>query len=151
MSGASGSRSFAGTRSVYTEAMAGDFRRSARFFFVTSPLLLVLAAGCNSPYVKATVLNSGTTELHSIEVDYPSASFGIPNLAPGQAFHYKLQLRDAGRMKVEFYDNAEKPHSGTGPYAVQGQQGTMVITIDASGKNVWQANLRPAVQAPKSE
>lgn len=127
--------------------MVRDFR-FVRWFAAAALGSLLLVAGCNPPYVNTTVRNAGTTELHTIEVDYPSASFGIPNLAPGQVFHYKLQLRDAGRMKVEFYDSAEKPHSGTGPYAKQGQEGTLTITLDGCGKNVWQANLHPAVQAP---
>lgn len=97
------------------------------------------------------MLNSGNTELHNIEVDYPSASFGIPSLAAGQAFHYRFQLQDAGRMKIEFSDSAEKPHSGKGPYAAEGQQGTLTITLDGSGKNVWTANLHPHVPMPKGE
>ncbi len=112
---------------------------------------MFLTAGCRSPYVQTTVVNSGRTELHNIEVDYPSASFGIPSLPPGQDFHYRFQIRDAGRMKVEFSDSAEKTHSGTGPYVAEPQQGTLVLTLDGSGKNVWNPNLHPSVQTPKGE
>lgn len=107
--------------------------------------------GCRSPQVQATVVNSGSTVLHNIEVDYPNASFGISSLAPGEKFHYQLQLQDAGRMKVQFFDSAHKPHSGKGPYAVQGQQGTLTITLDGSGKNQWAVNLHPSAQTPKGE
>ncbi len=116
-----------------------------------SALLLLSAAGCRSPQVQATVINSGSTVLHNIEVDYPSASFGISSLTPGQKFHYQLQLQDGGKMKVQFFDSAEKPHSGAGPYAVEGQQGTLTLTLDGSGKNLWAADLHPAAQAPKGE
>ena len=123
-----------------------------RFLSLAAALVApVLIAGCHSALVEATVVNSGPTILHNIEVDYPGASFGIPALAPGQVFHYKLQLRDAGRMKVEFRDSAQKSHSGKGPYAVEGQQGTLTITLDGSGKNVWMANLQPTATAPKAE
>lgn len=131
--------------------MAGSTHKSLRFFSLAGLVSLVLIAGCRSPYVETTVLNSGSTELHNVEVDYPSASFGIPSLAPGQAFHYRFQLQDAGRMKVEFSDSAHKTHSGKGPYAAQGQQGTLAITLDGSGKNVWTANLHPFVPTPKGE
>ena len=123
-------------------------RRFCRAAFVVA---LVSLTGCRAHLVDTTVINSGSTTLHNIEVDYPSASFGIPALTPGQVFHYKLQLQDAGRMKVEFLDNAEKPHTGKGPYAVEGQQGTLTITLDGSGKNDWSANLHPAAKAPKGE
>src|SRR5665213_3604197 len=105
--------------------MPGVSRRRFRFLPLSLCIAVLFVAGCRSPQVQATVINSGATELHNIEVDYPSASFGISSLAPGQMFHYRLQLRDAGRMKVQFQDSAEKPHSGKGPYASEGQHGTL--------------------------
>ncbi len=129
------------------EFLRGPFR----LFPLTAFLSIALIAGCRSPYVETTVRNSGSTALHNIEVDYPSASFGISSLAPAEAFHYRLQLQDAGRMKVQFFDDAKKSHAGVGPYAVQGQQGTLSIALDGSGKNVWTANLHPSVPTPKGE
>ncbi|HVC89528.1 MAG TPA: hypothetical protein VND66_02795 [Acidobacteriaceae bacterium] len=112
---------------------------------------IVLLAGCRSALVDTSVINSGTTVLHNIEVDYPSASFGISSLEPGATFHYRFQIQDAGRMKVEFYDSSEKAHSGKGPYVAQGQQGTLTITLDGSGKNDWASHLHPAVPTPAGE
>jgi hypothetical protein len=120
-------------------------------FIVVALASLVAVAGCRSAHIEVTVVNSGNTELHNIEVDYPSASFGIPSLAPGSEFHYKLKLVDAGRMKVEFSDNHERQHTGKGPYATEGQHGTVTINLDGSGKNVWTTNLQPVVAAPKDE
>jgi len=112
---------------------------------------LVLVLGCRSKLVEVRVVNSGTTDLHNIEVDYPSASFGMSNLAPGATYIYRIQLQDAGRMKVEFSDSKEQPHSGRGPYAAQGQQGTLTLTLDATGKNQWVMHLHPAVTAPTGD
>ena len=126
--------------------------RSCRVSFLFVAIAaIVLTAGCRSPHVQITVVNSGNTELHNVEVDYPSASFGITSLSAGQAFHYRIRLRDAGRMKVQFFDSSEKQHSGVGPYASEGQRGTLSITLDGNGKNVWTADLRPLVSAPKGE
>lgn len=108
----------------------------------------MLMVGCRSKLVEVRVVNSGTTDLHNIEVDYPSASFGMSNLAAGATYTYRIQLQDAGRMKVEFSDNKELPHSGKGPYVKEGQQGTLTLTLDASGKNRWSAHLHPTVTAP---
>ncbi len=107
--------------------------------------------GCRSKLVVVRVINSGTTELHNVEVDYPSASFGMSNLAPGATYIYRIQLQDAGRMKVEFYDGKEQIHFGKGPYVEQGQQGKLTLTLDASGKNEWAPELQPAVTAPAEE
>ncbi len=132
---------------VYTEIMPGSTGRLFRSLSIAAIAATALTIGCRSPQVQATVVNSGATELHNIEVDYPSASFGISSLAPGQTFHYRFQLRDTGRMKVQFFDSAEKPHAGTGPYAAEGQRGTLTITLDGSGKNLWTASLHPSAPA----
>ena len=54
-------------------------------------------------------------------------------------------------MKVEFSDSKEQPHSGKGPYVEEGQQGTLTLTLDASGKNQWTAQLRPKATAPAGD
>ena len=114
--------------------------------FVLASLVVVM--GCRSKLVEVHVVNSGSTELHNIEVDYPSASFGLPSLAPGATYIYRIQLQDAARMKVEFFDSKQQPHSGKGPYVEQGQQGTLTLTLDRSGKSQWDAVLNPVVTAP---
>ncbi|MGB8478643.1 MAG: hypothetical protein WCE63_07360 [Acidobacteriaceae bacterium] len=112
---------------------------------------LILTVGCRTKLVEVRVVNSGTTDLHNVEVDYPSASFGMSNLAPGATYIYRIQLQDAGRMKVEFADNKELPHSGKGPYVKEGQQGTLTLTLEASGKNRWTPQLHPTVTAPAGD
>jgi hypothetical protein len=115
--------------------------------------LAALAAtlGCRSKLVEVRVVNSGTTDLHNVEVDYPSASFGMSNLAAGATYVYRIELQDAGRMKVEFSDSKELPHIGNGPYVEQGQQGTLTLTLDGSGKNQWSPQLHPEANAPAQE
>lgn len=112
---------------------------------------LLLTVGCRSKLVEVRIVNSGTTDLHNIEVDYPSASFGTSNLAPGATYTYRIQLQDAGRMKVEFSDSKQQPHSGKGPYVKEGQEGTLTLTLDASGKNQWNPQLHPTVTAPSGD
>jgi hypothetical protein len=130
----------------------GHMVRLGRSLFLLSAGWALLAlAGCRSPYVQTTVVNSGTTELHNVEVDYPSASFGMSSLAPGAAFHYRFQIQDAGRVKVEYSDSSQHSYASTGPYVAEGQQGTLVITLDDKGKSKWQASLQPAVPTPKDE
>lgn len=107
--------------------------------------------GCRSKLVEVRVVNSGTTDLHNVEVDYPNASFGISSLAPGATYIYRIQLQDAGRMKVDFSDSKQQPHSGKGPYAKEGQQGTLTLTLDESGKNHWDAQLHPEAAAPAGD
>ena len=112
---------------------------------------LLMTIGCRAKLVEVRVVNSGTTDLHNVEVDYPSASFGMSNLAAGATYVYRIQLQDAGRMKVEFSDSKEKPHSGKGPYVEEGQQGTLTLTLDGSGRNQWSPQLHPEATAPAGD
>jgi len=120
-------------------------------FLFLAVATIFLTTGCRSPHVQVMVINSGNSVLHNIEVDYPHASFGIPALAPGQRYPFEIRLQDSGRFKVQFFDKAEKQHSGVGPYAAEGQRGTLSLTLDGSGKNVWTANLHPFAATPKDE
>ena len=44
-------------------------------------IVVLAATGCRSPYIEATVSNHTAQPIELFEVDYPSASFGAPNLA----------------------------------------------------------------------
>jgi hypothetical protein len=112
---------------------------------------VVIAMGCRSKLVEVRVVNSGATELHNIEIDYPSASFGISSLAAGATYVYRIRLQDANAMKVEFSDSKEQPHSGKGPYVKQGQEGTLTLTLEGTGSNQWDARLTPTAASPSGE
>jgi hypothetical protein len=127
------------------------WNRLRGFLGLTALAGLMLTIGCRAKLVEVRVVNSGTTDLHNVEVDYPSASFGISNLAPGATYIYRIQLQDAGHMKIEFSDSKEQPHSGKGPYVQEGQQGTLTVTLDQSGKNQWAPQLHPEATAPAGE
>ena len=85
----------------------------------------------------------------NIEVDYPSASFGLPGLPPGGHFAYRFLIQGTGRLQLQYADSAGKSHSIQGPYVAQGQEGTLQINIGADSPNVWQTQLKPEVTAPK--
>jgi hypothetical protein len=63
------------------------------------------SVGCHSPYVATTVSNRTGQPIELLEVDYPSASFGTQNLAPGSDFHYRFKVLGSGRMKLLYTDS----------------------------------------------
>jgi hypothetical protein len=99
------------------------------------------AAACRSAFVETTVENDGATPLHVIEVDYPSASFGMQTLDAHATYHYHFKIQGSGQITITFFDNAGKPHTATGPTLAQGQKGSLKITIDQSGGVGWGASL----------
>ncbi len=117
----------------------------------TSAMLAMFAAmaGCHSHYVQTTVVNDGPTTLENIEVDYPSASFGIASLAPGARFNYRFKILGSGPMHLLYQDSKEKAHSEVGPNLTEGQEGTLEIDINRAGKNVWTLKVTPPATAPK--
>ncbi len=131
-------------RSSYTQEMRVQAKFFQRILSVgASVLLLQLLCGCRSHVVQATVVNDGATPLQNIEVDYPSASFGISSLPPGGRFPYHFEIQGAGKLQVQYLDSALHSHSSTGPRLREGQQGTLTVRIDGAGTVHWDAQLNP--------
>ena len=98
---------------------------------------LIATTGCHSPYVATTVSNHTTQPIELLEVDYPSASFGTQNLAPGADFHYRFKVLGSGSMKLLYTDSAHHDHKSDGPFLKEGAEGPLTIVIADSGVS-WQ-------------
>ena len=96
--------------------------------------------GCRSPYVEADIRNVSSQPISLLEVDYPTASFGTESLAPNSVYHYRFAIIGSGRTKVLWTDARYKDHTVAGPDLHEGEHGTLVITISASGAT-WTAHL----------
>lgn len=104
-----------------------------RFLVPVTITCLCALAGCHSPYVVATVSNHTTHRIELVEVDYPSASFGVQALAPGSDFHYRFKVLGSGDMKLIYTDDAHQSHSVNGPFLKEGADGPLGITITPTG------------------
>ena len=102
-----------------------------RALFFCAALLAV--TGCHSPYVAATVSNHTSQPVELVEVDYPSASFGTQNLAPGADFHYRFKVLGSGPTKLLYTDNSHHDHTSTGPTLYEGAEGPLAIVISPAG------------------
>ena len=98
------------------------------------------AVGCHSAFVRATIVNRGN-QVRLIEVDYPSASFGTTNLEKDAEYHYRFKVQGSGTVKLDFVDALGKAHHAVGPELDEGQEGTLVITIDESGNVKWEPSF----------
>ena len=98
---------------------------------------LIATNGCHSPYVATTVSNHTSRPIDLLEVDYPSASFGTQNLAPGADFHYRFKVIGSGTMKLVYTDTAHKEHQATGPTLNEGAEGPLTILI-MDNRILWQ-------------
>jgi hypothetical protein len=105
-------------------------------------LVLPALTGCRSPYVEADIRNASGQPISLLEVDYPSASFGTESLAANAVYHYRFDIIGSGPTKVLWTDASKKDHNVPGPNLQQGQHGTLLITISASGAT-WSAHLQP--------
>jgi hypothetical protein len=76
-------------------------------------------------------------------VDYPSASFGADALAAGQVFHYRIQLRGSGPLKVQYTAAGGRQAQIDGPSVVERQEGTLEIVLLPGGKAEFHPHLTP--------
>jgi len=107
---------------------------------------LIASTGCHSPYVVTTVSNRTSRPIELLEVDYPSASFGTQNLAPGADFHYRFKVLGSGSMKLLYTDSTHQDHKSDGPFLKEGAEGPLAIVITDTGVT-WQP--APTVAAGK--
>jgi len=105
--------------------------------------VLTAAAGCHSYHVETTVENRTGRAVQLLEVDYPSASFGSNGLAADGAFHYRIQLRGSGPVKVQFTPGDGRPAQIEGPILAEGQEGRLEIVLLPGGKADFHPELSP--------
>jgi hypothetical protein len=91
--------------------------------------------------VEADVINATAAPVSLVEVDYPSASFGVGSLAAGATYHYRFKILGSGATKVMWTDAARRDYSSVGPQLHEGEQGTMTVTI-LGGTAEWETHLR---------
>lgn len=115
--------------------------KSAHPLFLAA--LLPALAGCHSAFVQATVRNDTAQRVQIFEVDYPSASFGAGDLAPGAIFHYRFKILGSGPVKITWTDASDHDHTASGPELSEGQEGSLAVTLSPRGAN-WSTSLHAA-------
>jgi len=101
-------------------------------------------AGCHSYRIDAVVENRTGSPIELLEVDYPSASFGMDKLAAGADYRYRFQVRGGGPVKVEYTEStSQKVRETTGPSLAEHQEGQLEIVLLPEGKVEFHAELTP--------
>lgn len=100
-------------------------------------------AGCHSYHIDTTVENRTGGAIQLLEVDYPSASFGANSLAAGEIFHYRIQLRGAGPLKVQYTGSDGRQTQVEGPTLAERQEGRLEIVLLPEGRAEFHPQLTP--------
>ena len=102
-----------------------------------------MLTGCKSYWIDTTVKNETGQQIRELEVDYPTASFGINSVAPGASMHYRLQVRGSGPMKVEYLTSDGKTVHLQGTTLSERQQGQITIRLLPAGKAEFLPSIKP--------
>ena len=96
-------------------------------------LLALPFAGCRSTMVDVTIENHSGQNVHLLEVEYPSASFGANDLADGGHLRAHVQLRGTGLMKLQYEAPGSKTVHIDGPDLSEGQSGQLTVILLPAG------------------
>jgi len=104
--------------------------------------------GCHSYRVDAVVENRTGAAIELLEVDYPSASFGVDKLASSADYRYGFQVRGSGPIKVQYTESVQPSASQrmrqiSGPTVFERQEGRLEIVLLPDGKAEFHAELSP--------
>lgn len=120
----------------------GSVRRALFAAFLSA--IFLAATACHSYHVDATVENRTGADVQLLEIDYPSASFGVDRIASGAVYHYRFQIRGSGPLKITYTGPDSKQVQIAGPTLVEGQQGQLKIVLLPAGKVQFVPQLTPA-------
>ena len=90
-------------------------------------------SGCRARMVTFKLVNTSAEPLSTIIVDYPSATFGKDQLAPGEVFSSTVKLTDTGAIKVQFVDASGTGHNYVGPVLHKDDLGSLEIKLSQTG------------------
>jgi hypothetical protein len=110
-----------------------------RIVIVVSVCLALV--GCHSASISATISNHRSTPVTLVEVDYPSASFGVQKLGPGEDFRYRFKVIGTGATTLLWSEPAKRDQKTHGPVLREGDEGTLAITFPADGPPTWEVRL----------
>lgn len=113
-----------------------------KFHWAVFLLPLLMAASCKNYIVGLTIENHTGGTVNLLEVDYPSASFGVDSLPAGAVYRYRVQLQDSGPIKV-MYTVEKHQYQSTGPNVHEKQKGQLEIILNPNGKTEFHPNLTP--------
>jgi hypothetical protein len=112
-------------------------RRSA----MLSLIALGMLAGCHSFHVEATIENRTGATVQLLEVDYPSASFGVDALTSGAIYRYRFQVQGSGPLKIQYATPNGHQVQISGPTLHERQQGTLSIILLPAGQAEFHPQL----------
>jgi hypothetical protein len=116
--------------------------RRAIFAAFLSAILLA-ATACHSYHIDTTIENRTGADIQLLEVDYPSASFGVDHIASGAIYHYRFQVNGSGPLKITYTGADGKQVQIDGPTLVEHQQGQLKIVLLPAGKAQFLPQLTP--------
>ena len=123
----------------------GRFEMKKTTFSLLVPALVVAASvavsGCHSRHIDSMIDNHTGAVIHQVEIDYPSASFGVDSLAVGQVFDYRFKVQGKGPIKVQYTDSTGKLIQLRGSDLSDGDEGQYLIILLPDGKVQWVPNL----------
>jgi hypothetical protein len=116
------------------------------FFAAIAAPVFFAVCGCHSYHIETTVENRTGGSIQLLEVEYPSASFGVDSLGAGADYHYRIQLRGNGPLKVQ-YTAGQGSQTQTiqieGPTVAERQEGSLEIVLLPEGKAEFHPELTP--------
>jgi hypothetical protein len=109
----------------------------------------LFVSACHSYHIETIVENHTGGLIQLLEVEYPSASFGVNSLTAGADYHYRIQVRGSGPLKVQYTGSDGRTAQAEGPMLVERQEGRIEIVLLPGRKAEFHPDLTDAMVRTK--
>jgi hypothetical protein len=92
--------------------------------------------GCRSHVIQVTLVNVSDQPVSTIIVDYPGATFGVNQLAPGKTFLYRIKPLETGPLKVQYTDAQGTIHQYLGLSLHKNNEGAIDVKLSQQSATV---------------
>lgn len=97
----------------------------------------VTGSACRSHGIDVTIQNNAQVLIRNVEVDYPGAVFGAPEIGPGKSFWYHIKPLSDGELSVSFELENGKSIKQKGPAVKAAYRGTMTLIVEQDSQQQW--------------
>jgi uncharacterized lipoprotein YajG len=104
--------------------------------------LSILLTGCRAHVIEVEIVNHTDQPIRNVEVTFGGGTYGKSSIPAQSTNHNRIKIFSLAPIQVQFDDATGKHITTDGPKLAKNSEGTLTLTINASGEK-WSGQAAP--------